>query len=309
MIYTVTFNPAIDYLVHVEEMRLGSVNRLQSEEIYCGGKGINVSQVLRELGIPSKALGFVAGFTGKALEEGVTESGIEADFIYLEKGRTRINVKIRSGQETDLNGRGPEIDEKAITQLFEKLDALQSGDVLVLAGSAPSGAPKDIYEKLLARLFGRGVRTVVDAAGELLLNVLKYKPFLIKPNHLELGEMFGVPLTDCGEIVDYARRLREMGAENVLVSMAENGAVLVAEDGEVYRCGACRGTVKNSVGAGDSMVAGFLAGFFYGPAQGDYAYALKLGTVAGGATAFSEGLAKKEAIAELWKQFFQEEIL
>lgn len=302
MIYTVTFNPAIDYLVQVEELRTGDVNRLQSEEIYCGGKGINVSLVLRELGVPSIALGFVAGFTGRALEEGVAGQGIETDFIHLEKGCTRINVKIRSGQETELNGQGPEIDEGAVVRLFEKLDALQAGDVLVLAGSIPGSLTKDIYERILARLSGREIKAVVDATGELLMNVLKYKPFLIKPNHHELGELFGVTLSGFDEVVSYAGKLRELGARNVLVSMAERGAVLVDEHGQVHSCGACKGMLKNSVGAGDSMVAGFLAGFLEGSLRGDYDHALKLGTAAGGATAFSDGLAKAGDIAELFRQ-------
>ncbi len=302
MIYTVTINPAIDYLVQVEELRLGDVNRLKSEEIFCGGKGINVSLVLRELGVPSKALGFVAGFTGTALEEGVARQGIETDFVHLEKGCTRINVKIRCGQETDLNGQGPEIDEGGVVRLFEKLDALQAGDVLVLAGSIPGSLSTNIYEKILARLSGREIKAVVDATGELLMNVLKYQPFLIKPNHHELGELFGVTLSDFDEVVKYAGKLRELGARNVLVSMAERGAVLVDEHGQVYSCGACRGTLKNSVGAGDSMVAGFLAGFLDGSLKGDYEHALKLGTAAGGATAFSDGLAKAEDIAELFQQ-------
>lgn len=298
MVYTVTFNPAIDYVVHVDEMQVGSINRLTSEEIYCGGKGINVSQVLRELGIPSRALGFVAGFTGKAIEEGVARSGIETDFVHLEKGCTRINVKIRSGCETDLNGQGPEIDDRAVGQLYEKLDRLRDGDTLVLAGSIPAGLPTDIYESILARLSGKRIRAVVDAAGELLLNVLKYRPFLVKPNHCELGGMFGVTLTGTDEVVSYAGKLKEMGAVNVLVSMAGDGAVLVDEDGVVHRCSACRGVEKNSVGAGDSMVAGFLAGC----AEGDYEYALKLGTAAGGATAFSDGLAERDKIDELLRQ-------
>lgn len=298
MVYTVTFNPAIDYVVHVEDMQVGGINRLTSEEIYCGGKGINVSLVLRELGIPSRALGFVAGFTGKAIEEGVAQSGVGTDFVHLEKGCTRINVKIRSGQETDLNGRGPEIDDRAITQLYEKLDRLQDGDMLVLAGSIPGSLPADIYENILAHLSGKKIKAVVDATGDLLLNVLKYKPFLVKPNHHELGEMFGVTLSGMDEIVTYAGKLKELGAVNVLISMAEDGAVLVDEYGEIHRCGACRGTEKNSVGAGDSMVAGFIAG----SADGDYEYALKLGTAAGGATAFSDGLAKRDMIYELLKQ-------
>lgn len=298
MIYTVTFNPAIDYVVHVEDMRTGDINRLTSEEIYFGGKGINVSLVLGELGIPSRVLGFVAGFTGRALEEGLSQSGLETDFVHLEKGNTRINVKIKSGQETDLNGQGPEIDEKALAQLYRKLDKLQDGDVLVLAGSIPGSLPADIYEDILAYMSHKKIRTVVDAAGDLLVNVLRYRPFLVKPNHHELGEIFGKELSSMDEIVNYARKLKDMGAVNVLISMAQNGAVLVDEYGEVRRCGVCRGTLVNSVGAGDSMVAGFIAGL----EEGDYGYALKMGTAAGGATAFSKGLAKREDIFELLKQ-------
>lgn len=298
MIYTVTFNPAIDYVVHVEDMRTGDINRLTSEEIYFGGKGINVSLVLGELGIPSRVLGFVAGFTGRALEEGLSQSGLETDFVHLEKGNTRINVKIKSGQETDLNGQGPEIDEKSLAQLYRKLDKIQDDDVLVLAGSIPGSLPADIYEDILAYMSHKKIRTVVDAAGDLLVNVLRYRPFLVKPNHHELGEIFGKELSSMDEIVNYARKLKDMGAVNVLISMAQNGAVLVDEYGEVRRCGVCRGTLVNSVGAGDSMVAGFIAGL----TEGDYGYALKMGTAAGGATAFSKGLAKREDIFELLKQ-------
>lgn len=302
MIYTVTLNPAIDYVAHVEEMRPGSVNRLQSEEIHCGGKGINVSLVLREFGIPSRALGFVAGFTGKALEEGVSESGIETDFVHLKQGCTRINVKIKSGLETDLNGRGPEVDERDLARLHEKLEALKNGDVLVLAGSIPGGLQKDVYGRILERLSGKNIRAVVDATGELLLNTLAYKPFLIKPNHQELEDLFGLSLSGVDQILAYAGKLKEMGAVNVLVSMAGDGAVLLDEAGRVHRCGACRGRVRNSVGAGDSMVAGFLAGILTGSAPGDYSYALKLGTAAGGATAFSDGLARREEIEALLTQ-------
>lgn len=298
MIYTVTFNPAIDYVVRVEDLRTGEINRLTSEEIYCGGKGINVSLVLGQMGIPSRALGFVAGFTGRALEEGLSQSGVETDFVHLEQGLTRINVKIRSGQETDLNGQGPEIDERALAQLYERLDKMRDGDMLVLAGSIPGSLPSDIYENILAYLSQKEIRTVVDAAGGLLVNVLKYRPFLVKPNHHELGEIFGKELSSMDEIVDYAKKLREMGAVNVLISMAQDGAVLVDEYGEVRRCGVCRGTLVDSVGAGDSMVAGFIAGL----AQGDYGYALKLGTAAGGATTFSKGLAKRDTVYELLKQ-------
>lgn len=300
MIYTVTFNPAVDYVVHTDEISLGGVNRSKSEKIYFGGKGINVSMVLSELGVKSRALGFVAGFTGDAIEKGVAEKGVETDFVHLENGFSRINVKIKSESETELNGQGPTIDEKALNALFEKLDKLDRGDTLVLAGSIPSSMPADIYEKILERLQNqnKSIKAVVDATKDLLMNVLKYKPFLIKPNNHELGEMFGVTLKTNEEIAEYARKLKEMGARNVLVSMAGDGALLLDENGRTHLCGVCRGTVKNSVGAGDSMVAGFIAG----SAQGDYEYALKLGTAAGGATAFSDGLAEKALIDELLKQ-------
>jgi len=297
MVYTVTFNPAIDYVVHTEEMKFGATNRSEREEMYFGGKGINVSIVLRELGIDSKALGFTAGFTGEAIEKGLADVGIDTDFVRLETGNSRINVKIKASEETELNGQGPDIDDKAISVLFEKLDRLSNGDTLVLAGSIPSSLPSDIYERILERLSGRNIRAVVDATKDLLLNVLKYKPFLIKPNNHELGEMFGVTLNSDEEIETYARKLQEMGAVNVLISMAGDGAMLIDEYGKMHRCGVCKGVVKNSVGAGDSMVAGFIAGVI----KGDYEYALKLGTAAGGATAFSDGLATKEEITELVK--------
>ena len=299
MIYTVTFNPAIDYVVHADDMQVGAVNRSRQEEVYFGGKGINVSVVLHELGLASKALGCVAGFTGEAIEQGLRADGIETDFIHLEKGFSRINVKIKSGEETELNGQGPEIPEDKLRQLFDQLEQVQDGDTIILAGSIPASLPADVYEQILRHLSGKQVRAVVDATRDLLVNVLKYKPFLIKPNNFELGEIFGVPLKDdVDEIVRYAGKLQEMGARNVLVSMAGDGAVLLDENGGVHACGVCKGTVKNSVGAGDSMVAGFVAGC----ETGDYDYALKLGTATGGATAFSEGLAKKELIAELLQQ-------
>ena len=298
MVYTVTFNPAVDYIVHTKELKAGATNRSDSEEIYFGGKGINVSIVLSELGVKSKALGFVAGFTGAAIENGVSEKGIDAEFVHLAEGFSRINVKIKSGEETELNGQGPKIPDEAVEQLFTKLDELKDGDTLVLAGSIPSSLPSDIYERILARLDGKDIRTVVDATKDLLVKVLKYRPFLIKPNNFELGEIFGVELHTTGEIVEYARKLHEMGARNVLVSMAGDGAVLLDENGKTHICGVCRGTVRNSVGAGDSMVAGFIAGC----EKAGYEYALKLGTAAGGATAFSEGLATKEKINELLSQ-------
>lgn len=298
MIYTVTFNPAIDYVVHTEQLRTGCVNRSVSEDIQFGGKGINVSVVLSELGIKSKALGFIAGFTGKAVEKGIQNKGVETDFVYLEDGFTRINVKIKSDEETELNGQGPKISDEAISLLYEKLDSAKDGDTVVLAGSIPNTLPSDIYENIMARLSEKKIKIVVDATKELLLNALKYKPFLIKPNNHELGEMFGVSINGIDEVVAYAKKLREMGAVNVLVSMAGDGAVLVDESGEVYTCKACNGKVKNSVGAGDSMVAGFIAGY----ETGDCEYALKLGSATGGATAFSDSLATKEEIYKLLEQ-------
>ena len=295
MVYTVTFNPAIDYVVGVGELKSGQINRAASEQVFFGGKGINVSLVLAELGIRSRALGFVAGFTGRAIEDGIRSEYVETDFVHLSGGFSRINVKIKSAEETELNGQGPEITESDVERLFGKLNALQSGDTLVLAGSIPASLPQDIYERILAAVSGRGIRTVVDATKGLLLNVLKYKPFLIKPNHIELGELFGVTLSQTDEIVSYAQKLRDMGAQNVLVSRAGDGAVLVDENGAVHSCGVYSGAVRNSVGAGDSMLAGFLAGC----ESGDYDYALRLGTAAGGATAFSDGLATKAEIFRL----------
>lgn len=298
MVYTVTFNPAIDYVVHMDALNKGEVNRTTAEEMYFGGKGINVSAVLKELGVPSRALGFTAGFTGEAIEKGVAAMGIETDFVRLPKGNSRINVKIKSAEESEINAQGPDIDDASLERLFEKTDALKDGDILLLAGSIPNSLPRDIYERILARAADRDIKTAVDATGKLLLNVLKYKPFVVKPNNFELGEMFGVTLTSTDDIIEYAGRLQEMGAKNVLVSMAGDGAVLLDENGKTHICGVCRGAVKNSVGAGDSMLAGFIAG----SAEGDYEYALKLGTAAGGATAFSEGLASAGLIAELMKQ-------
>ncbi len=298
MIYTVTFNPAVDYVMHIDELRAGATNRSAGEEIYFGGKGINVSAVLNELGIKSRALGFTAGFTGAAIEQGLRDMGIDSDFIRLENGCSRINVKLKSGDETEINGQGPDIDSASVDRLFEKLDKLTAGDTVVLAGSVPKTLPADIYERILGMLDGKGVRAAVDASGKLLLNVLKYRPFLIKPNKDELAELFGADITGIDDVERYAEKLKEMGAVNVLVSMAGDGALLVDADGVTHRCGVFRGTVRNSVGAGDSMVAGFLAGC----ESGDYEYALKLGTAAGGAAAFSDGLPERALIDELMKQ-------
>ena len=300
MIYTVTFNPALDYVVHMsQDLSIGMTNRSDAEEIYFGGKGINVSNVLRELDLPTTALGFIAGFTGKALDEGIAASGITTDFIKLPEGNTRINVKIKAKDETEINGQGPKIPDECQKALFDKLDKLKEGDTLVLAGSIPSSLPSDVYERILERLDGKGIRFVVDAIKDLLLNVLKYHPFLIKPNKQELGEMFDVEINSDEDTILYAKKLQEKGARNVLISMAGDGSLLVTEDGQILRQGVCKGKVKNSVGAGDSMVAGFIAGFE--KSGGDYKVALNLGTACGGATAFSDGLAKKALIDELYK--------
>ena len=296
MIYTVTFNPALDYVVKVDNFQTGIVNRVYQESIFFGGKGINVSVVLKELGYDSVALGFTAGFIGEAIEKGVEAQGISSDFIHLKEGMSRINVKMKSQNETEINGQGPNITKEAIDALFAKLDSLKEEDVLILAGSIPSTLPEDIYEQIMARLCDKGIRIVVDATKDLLLNVLKYHPFLIKPNNHELGEMFGVTLTSEEEIVFYAKELQKKGARNVLISMAGDGAILVTEEGSVHQMGVPKGTVINSVGAGDSMVAGFLAGYLN---TKDYEQALKLGTASGSATAFSEGLAVRSEIEKL----------
>lgn len=299
MIYTVTFNPALDYVVKVDHFTLGKINRTSEEHIFYGGKGLNVSAILANLGFENTALGFVAGFTGDEIERGAKSLGFHSEFIHVEKGMSRINVKLKSDEETELNGMGPEIRPKDVEELFGQLDRLKEGDVLVLSGSIPKAIDDDIYERIMARLDGRGIRIAVDATKDLLLNVLQYHPFLIKPNNHELGEMFGVELHGDGEITEYAKKLQERGAGNVLVSMAGDGAVLVTEAGNVHKIGVPQGEVKNSVGAGDSMVAGFLAGYLK---TGDYGYALRLGTAAGSATAFSYGIAEKELIMELLEQ-------
>lgn len=298
MIYTVTFNPAIDYVVHVDELQLNTVNRCTSETIYFGGKGINVSTVLKNLGIESIALGFIAGFTGKAIEDGLQKAGIRTDFITLRNGISRINVKIKSGKETEINGRGPEVEESELNLLFEKLNCIQDGDILVLAGNIPSTLPADVYESIIASLQDKKIEVVVDATGDLLKNVLKYHPFLIKPNKQELGEIFQTTLNTMEDIVLYAKKLQKLGARNVLISMAGDGAVLITETGQEFTIGVAKGTVKNSVGAGDSMVAGFLASYLK---EKDYEKALRMGTAAGSATAFSEGLATLETVETILK--------
>lgn len=296
MIYTVTFNPSLDYVIQVDKLVPGEINRTTHEAVYPGGKGNNVSVILSNLGHSSKALGFTAGFTGEALENMLKEFGCDTAFIRLPEGSTRINVKINAGEETEINGQGPVITEEAQQALFEQLDALKEEDILVLAGSIPNTLPSDIYERILEHLQGRGIHFVVDATKDLLLKVLKYHPFLIKPNNHELGEMFGVTLKTRDEIVTYAKKLQEMGAKNVLVSMAGDGAILLTEDGIIYKAKPPKGKVLNSVGAGDSMVAGFLTGYLN---TGDYEKAFRLGVVTGSATAFQYWLATKEDIVAL----------
>ncbi len=298
MIYTVTFNPALDYTVTLPHLETGLVNRTESETIYPGGKGINVSIMLRHLGISSKALGFTAGFTGDMLEQLTRAEGCDTDFIRLPEGNTRINVKIKSQTETDINGQGPAIPKEALDSLFHRLDALSDGDMLVLAGSIPSTLPDDMYERILKRLrsLGKSILVTADATGDLLLRLLPYRPFLIKPNHHELGELFGETLRSPAEIVSRAQRLQEMGARNVLVSMAGEGAVLLDETGTVHHSLPPRGTVVNSVGAGDSMVAGFLAGW---TERGNYVHAFRMGLCSGSASAFQPGIASREDVEHL----------
>ena len=299
MIYTVTFNPSLDYIVSVDDFRLGMTNRTSSELILPGGKGLNVSMVLGNLGIDNTALGFVAGFTGAEIALRVEEMGVKSDFLSIGGGISRINLKLKSIDGTEINGCGPEIDQAAVERLMEKLDILGQGDVLVLAGSIPKSMPDDIYRTILKGLDGRGVMTVVDATKELLVNVLEYRPFLVKPNHHELGEIFGVELADREAVVPYAEKLKKMGAENVLVSMAGEGAVLAAGDGKFYKAPAPAGKLVNGVGAGDSMVAGFLAGWIE---RKDYGHAFYMGMAAGSASAFSELLATGEEVMALYRQ-------
>lgn len=296
MIFTVTFNPSLDYIVRVDEMRLGTINRTNYEQLLPGGKGINVSIVLGNLGHPSRALGFSAGVTGAALEKLLADTGVDADLVHVKAGFTRINAKVKAVEETELNGQGPRIAPEDVDALFSKLDVLGQDDTLVISGSVPNTLPSDMYEQVMERLAGRGVRIVVDAERDLLTRVLPYRPFLVKPNNHELGDIFGVTLKTRDEVVPYARRMQEMGAQNVLVSMAGEGGVLVAADGQVYQSPAAQGTVVNSVGAGDSCVAGFLAGLME---TGSYQTAFRMGLAAGSASAFSGHLATRPEVEDL----------
>ncbi|WP_294955031.1 1-phosphofructokinase [uncultured Eubacterium sp.] len=298
MVYTITLNPALDYVMKVGKLRYDDINRSKSEEIYYGGKGINVSVILTRLGVHNKALGFVAGFTGRKLEQMLVDEGIDCDFNRLSNGQTRINVKIKADTELDVNASGPDISEDDIKDLMDKLDDIGEDDYLVLAGSIPSTLPDDIYERILSRLQSRGVNFIVDATGDLLKKALPYKPFLVKPNHHELGDLFGVETKTEEDIVKYARKVQEMGARNVLVSRAKDGATLIDENSNVTTFANVDGELVNSVGCGDSMVAGFVAGYIN---KKDYAYALKLGAACGNATAFSEELATADEIKKVFE--------
>ncbi len=300
MIYTVTFNPAIDYAIGVENLQLGMTNRASYEQLLPGGKGLNVSTILNNLGIENTALGFIAGFTGKEIKRSFEAQGGKSDFIELKNGLSRINVKIKSDKETEINAVGPVIDETAVAELLEKLNTLKNGDTLILAGSIPSSLPDSLYSDIMKMLADRDIMIAVDATKDLLINVLEHKPFLIKPNNHELGEIFGVTLKTRDDVVPYAKKLQEKGAKNVLISMAGEGAVLITETGDVLMSEAPKGTVKNSVGAGDSMVAGFVAGWYE---KHDYKRAFKMGLSAGSASAFSEMLATKPEIEQVYNSF------
>lgn len=296
MVYTVTFNPSLDYIVAVGDFQLGMTNRTSSELILPGGKGVNVSILLNNLGIANTAFGFSAGFTGRAIISMLEKNGVKADFIEIEDGLSRINFKLKNIDGTEINGQGPDISDAKVEELLNKLDTLKEGDALVLAGSIPATMSDDIYQTILKRLQGRGILTIVDATSSLLMNVLEYHPFLIKPNHHELGEIYNVELTSREEVVPYAKKLQESGARNVLVSMGGKGAVLVSEDGNVYDAPAPEGLLKNSVGAGDSMVAGFLTGWLN---TGSYKEAFRMGVAAGSASAFSDNLATKDQVEDV----------
>lgn len=298
MVYTITFNPALDYIMQVQECIAGEVNRTRSEKIMAGGKGINVSVVLNNMGVENTALGFVAGFTGGEIERILADMGCRTDFIQLESGFSRINVKIKSETETEINGQGPDISGDDLNKLLSRLNALQDGDTLVMAGSIPRSVKNSVYCDIMGQLQNKKLNIIVDATGDLLVNVLKYKPFLVKPNNHELGEIFGKELSTKYEVIEYAKKLRDMGARNVLVSMAGEGAVFVGEKGEEYAGDAPEGALVNSTGAGDSMVAGFIAGYMENK---DMLTAFKMGMAAGSASAFSENLATRGEILNIYQ--------
>lgn len=299
MINTITLNPSLDYVVKIDNFKVDALNRSCNEQIYPGGKGINVSIVLKNLGVDNTALGYIAGFTGDEILRKVKELNVDCDFIKLENGMSRINIKLKSDGETEINGSGPEISEKDLELLYEKVHKLSKGDFLILSGSIPKSVPDDIYERIMKSLLDKEVEFIVDATGDLLLKVLKYKPFLVKPNHHELAEIFEVELKSDEDIIKYGRKLQEMGAKNVLISMAGDGAILLPEDGETIKREVPKGILKNSVGAGDSMVAGFLCGYLK---NRNIDEAFKMGIATGSATAFSEELAVKEEVEKLLLQ-------
>ena len=299
MIYTVTFNPSLDYIVDVDDFELGKTNRTKAEMMFPGGKGINVSLVLQNLGLESTALGFMAGFTGKEIARLLSEAKVNSRFIRVADGISRINIKLRAKEETEINGMGPAIEKDDIRKLYSQLDELEDGDVLVLAGSIPAVMPESMYKDIMKYLADRNLKIVVDATKDLLMNVLEYHPFLIKPNNHELGEIFGVTLRTKDDVIPYAKKMQEKGARNVLVSMAGEGALLAAEDGMVYESEPPKGKVKNSVGAGDSMVAGFIAGYLM---SRNYEKAFYLGLCTGSASAFSDNLATKDEVNALLKE-------
>lgn len=303
MIYTVTFNPSLDYIIRVNHFQTGEINKTYYENILPGGKGINVSIVLSNLGHDSTALGFMAGFTGKEIENRMNNFGCQTDFIQVKNGLSRINVKMKSDNETEINGMGPKITDENIQELFEKLDKLTKEDILVISGSIPSTLPDDIYERIMQHLQDKHIKIIVDATKNLMMNVLKYKPFLIKPNNHELGELFDVTLNTQDEVIPYALKLQEMGAQNVLISMAGQGAVFIDEQKTIHKSPAPKGTVVNSVGAGDSMVAGFISGYLN--SDGDYKKAFLKGICAGSASAFSPNLCTKEEVEKLLRSLNQ----
>ena len=296
MIYTVTLNPSIDYVIKVDKLTTGNINRVNEEHVYPGGKGINVTRILKSLDNDNIALGFVSGFTGDYIINSLKELNLKSDFIKVKEGFTRINVKVKSEEETEINGQGPKISEEELNQFYKVIDKLVDGDILILSGSIPSCLDERLYESIMKKVEDRDIKVIVDATKNLLLNVLKYKPFLIKPNNHELAEMFNVELNSTEDVVFYARKLKEMGAQNVLISMGKDGALLVTENDEVFASSVAKGEVVNSVGAGDSMVAGFIAGYLK---SNSYEEALRLGAASGGATAFSSDLATREFIDKL----------
>ena len=296
MIYTVTLNPSIDYVIKVDKLTTGYINRVNEEHVYPGGKGINVTRILKSLDNDNIALGFVSGFTGDYIINSLQELNLKSDFIKVKEGFTRINVKVKSEEETEINGQGPKISEEELNQFYKVIDKLVDGDILILSGSIPSCLDERLYESIMKKVEDRDIKVIVDATKNLLLNVLKYKPFLIKPNNHELAEMFNVELNSTEDVVFYARKLKEMGAQNVLISMGKDGALLVTENDEVFASSVAKGEVVNSVGAGDSMVAGFIAGYLK---SNSYEEALRLGAASGGATAFSSDLATREFIDKL----------